>query len=113
MLDEAVQPEKAGQLSRVSKPGETEELKEVDQSTDELIPEVDADAENLEQPARKATPPKLPLFKGTSGFAMRFTKALGIVGGYSRKRPGSSGFDFDTRRDSATETDMRYDFPKF
>ena len=113
MPKEASQSKPTELLDEASQLKETEEIKEADQPRDEVASDVVPETDLVGRPAGQPIHPKMPLFKGASEFAMRFTKVLGISGGYSRKRSGSSGFDFDTRRDSATETDMRYDFPKF
>ncbi|CAE7032858.1 hypothetical protein P3342_006943 [Pyrenophora teres f. teres] len=110
---EVLQPKQADLPDEVTPPQEAEEMNEVEGSKDEVAPDVVPEAGHVERPARQSIQPKMPLFKGASEFAMRFTKVLGIAGGYSRKRSVSSEYDFDTRRDSATGTDMSYDFPKF
>jgi len=119
LLEEAEQSAETELPKEASQPKPTELLddasqsKEADQPKDEVAPDAMPETDPVGRPAGHPIPPKMPLFKGASEFAMRFTKVLGISGAYSRKRSGSIGFDFDTRRDSATETDMRYDFPKF
>ncbi|CAA9961328.1 hypothetical protein PTMSG1_04712 [Pyrenophora teres f. maculata] len=110
---EVLQPKEGDLPDEVTPPEEAEEMNEVEGSKDEVAPDVVPEAGHVERPARQSIQPKMPLFKGASEFAMRFTKVLGIAGGYSRKRSVSSEYDFDTRRDSATGTDMSYDFPKF
>ncbi|KAF7573482.1 hypothetical protein Ptr902_14162 [Pyrenophora tritici-repentis] len=111
---EVSQPEATESPQEAPQMKEEEDAKEVEEPNDEVAPDVIPEASHVgRQVARQSTQPKVPLFKGASEFAMRFTKVLGIAGGYSRKRSVSSGYDFDTRRDSATGTDMSYDFPKF